>query len=105
MIESHRPMITTVVQAQHLGQGLYNFIKESKQGNIKPSDKIHSFINLTHEGYAIAVPDIFNVFSTRKNANPKAVEACFYALNKHKASSYTVTFPIGKKKSVILPEL
>jgi len=93
-------------QKSHIGHDLYFLLIEIVKGNIDRSDKVNNYISLTHEGYAIAIPDIFNYYGAMKKEDAKVIEQCFYSLNKHKPSNYKVTFPnIGKKEAVLLTEL
>jgi hypothetical protein len=92
-------------QKKHIGHDLYSLIIDVTQGNIDSSDKVHNYLCLTHDGYAIAIPDIFNYYSTVKKEDPKEIEECFNSLETHKPSNYKVTFPnIGKKDAIILTD-
>lgn len=90
-------------QKSHIGHDLYFLLTEIAKGNIDRSDKVNNYISLTHDGYAIAIPDIFNYYGATKKEDAKMIEECFYSLDKHKPSSYKVTFPnIGKKEAILL---
>ncbi len=102
MINSH----SQSSQKSHIGHDLYFLLTEIAKGNIDHSDKVNNYISLTHEGYAIAIPDIFNYYSAMKKEDAKVIEQFFYSLDKHKPSNYKVTFPnIGKKEAILLTEL
>lgn len=93
-------------QNTHIGHELYLLLIEAKEGNIDNSDKVYNYICLTHDGYAIAVPDIFNYYSALRKEDSNIIKECFYALNVHTQSNHKVTFPnIGKKEAMILTDL
>lgn len=90
-------------QQEHIGHDLYKLITNAMNGKLSKSDKLHNYLCLTHDGYAIAIPDIFHYYSTIKDEDSKMVEGCFYSLDVHKPSTYKVTFPnIGKKEALLL---
>lgn len=99
MINSHKRSH----EQSHIGHELYFLLTEIAKNSIDPSDKINNYIAQTPDGYAIAIPDIFKYYSATKKEDVKIIEECFYSLEKHKPSSYKVTFPkIGKKEAVLV---
>jgi len=90
-------------QKHHVGHDLYYLLIEIIKGNIEGSDKINNCISLTHDGYAIAVPDIFNYYSSIIKEEASIIEECFYSLKKHTPSNYKVNFTnIGKKDALFI---
>ena len=99
MINSHHQSS----QQKHIGHDLYALIISAINDKLSHSDKLHNYLCLTHDGYAIAIPDIFNYYSAIKNEDSKVIEECFYSLDIHKPSTYKVTFPnIGKKEAILI---
>ncbi len=99
MINSHHQSS----QQKHIGHDLYTLIMSAINDKLSHSDKLHNYLCLTHGGYAIAIPDIFNYYSAIKSEDSKVIEECFYSLDIHKPSTYKVTFPnIGKKEAILI---
>jgi len=93
-------------QEKHIGHDLYFLLIEAVKKNIVSSDKINNYVCRTNDGHAIAIPDIFNYYSVNRKVSSAVIEECFYSLEKHRKSSYKVTFPnIGKKEAIILLDI